>query len=319
MRYEDSGRYVLEAKNCFGIDTANFRLKAFGPPKVTFRFPNATENISVANGSRIIVQGSLDGNFTLPYSVTNDLRREWFHNGSKLDASKYNASHLILRNIQLSDAGEYTIMVENFQGEVQESFWLSFEEAMEVHVPTTPLTTTTIAKPTTSTTDTFDKPTQNRTQFGSSLGNVTPTERVTTSTVTKTTTHETTASRAGDASGDTSTGTVETKSAAPSVVETPSETSVETTQKTPSGETINTIPIAIESETDHSQSSKIETPSIKTGTVWCFLVITTYWYTNFSSVGSVNLAHECDDEPGSCGGTKTCQTHSEIVVESLQF
>jgi hypothetical protein len=127
MRYEDSGRYVLEAKNCFGIDTANFRLKAFGPPKVTFRFPNATENISVANGSRIIVQGSLDGNFTLPYSVTNDLRREWFHNGSKLDASKYNASHLILRNIQLSDAGEYTIMVENFQGEVQESFWLSFE------------------------------------------------------------------------------------------------------------------------------------------------------------------------------------------------
>jgi hypothetical protein len=50
---------------------------------------------------------------------------EWFHSNLRVDGSTYNSSHLILHNVELSDAGRYLIVAKNTVGEARASFWLS--------------------------------------------------------------------------------------------------------------------------------------------------------------------------------------------------
>ena len=198
-----------------------------GIPKVKFDFQRATGNfLFVAEDSHFMMPAGVVGHLTLPYSVTGlppPTRIEWFHNDLKLDASKYNASHLRLRNVELSDVGEYVLEAESMLGEAKESILLSI----------LPTTTT----PTTSTISVT--PSQNGTEFSTSPDNVTLTP----------TTEETIIPEAtsSDTSGDDTSGdeaTVETPSRKPIItipIATEPDNSPSTEKSTPSRNT-GTVP-----------------------------------------------------------------------------
>ena len=93
---------------------------------VTIDFQRATGNLPVLP-EESVVSTEVDGHVILPYTVTGIPKPtvEWFHSNLMVDASKYNTSHLTLRNVELTDAGTYEVVAKNILGEVRASFRLS--------------------------------------------------------------------------------------------------------------------------------------------------------------------------------------------------
>jgi hypothetical protein len=123
--HEDGGRYVLELKNRFGTITKIFRLKVSEKPRITIDFERADGIRNHIDQNSLISMNETD-NLALPYMVTGvpPPAVQWSHGHAKLDPSKYNSSHLTLRNVELSDAGEYVLIATNMYGETNRTFRL---------------------------------------------------------------------------------------------------------------------------------------------------------------------------------------------------
>jgi hypothetical protein len=131
-RLEDGGEYMLQAKNCFGSSVKKFRLKIFEKPRLSIDFRSVNGSLKLLSKG-LVVSMEVSGHMILPYTLTGvpSPTIEWFHSNLRVDGSTYNSSHLILHNVELSDAGRYLIVAKNTVGEARASFWLSVRDSTD--------------------------------------------------------------------------------------------------------------------------------------------------------------------------------------------